>query len=485
MQNNLQSLSYFLPEILIVCSILFLIISDLVNDLKKYSYYIAVFGSLSAFLLVYFGAYPQISISLFNDLLIFDSFSYYFKCLIGFSTLSIIIVSRYSTELDDEYRAEYNVLLLVILLGMFLMTNSINLIMIYLSLELVSIPSYVLAGILKNDKRSNEASLKYVIFGSFASGLMLFGFSLLYGISGSLNIYDIHTSLLTIDNPSAVLFSLILILAGFGYKISMVPFHYWTPDVYEGSPTMVTAFLSVAPKAAGFALLLRVFSVLFTEEGILLGTSPLLNVSWPFLLAVLSAATMTVGNILALRQNNVKRMLAYSTISHVGFMLMAVCTLTPIALNGILFYLLMYAFMNLSAFYMVVYMSNNYNAENIDDWKGIAFKHPLLSACMVLTLVSLAGLPPTSGFVGKVYLFRGLFYDKEFLWLGVVAILNSVVSLYYYFKIVKSMYFYESDNKKVKSSHPVLYWSIVILSSQNILFYFYWSKLYVYIESLF
>ena len=134
---------------------------------------------------------------------------------------------------------------------------------------------------------------------------------------------------------------------------------------------------------------------------------------------------------------------------------------------------------------MLVYVGKNYNAENIDDWKGIAFKHPLLSACMVLTLVSLAGLPPTSGFVGKVYLFRGLFYDKEFLWLGVVAILNSVVSLYYYFKIVKSMYFHESDNKKVKSSHPVLYWSIVILSSQNILFYFYWSKLYVYIESLF
>jgi len=357
--------------------------------------------------------------------------------------------------------------------------------MIYLSLELVSIPSYVLAGILKNDKRSNEASLKYVIFGSFASGLMLFGFSLLYGISGSLNIYDIHGLIININNPSAILFSIILILAGFGYKISMVPFHYWTPDVYEGSPTTITAFLSVAPKAAGFALFLRVFTALFTDEGTFQSALPILNLSWPMLLAVLSAVTMTVGNILALRQKNVKRMLAYSTISHVGFMLMAICTLTPVALNGILFYLLMYAFMNLSAFYMVIYMHNSYKAETIDDWKGVAFKNPVLAFFMVLNLVSLAGLPPTSGFVGKVYLFRGLFYDKEFLWLGVIAVLNSVVSLYYYFKIVKSMYFYEDEKKKVVHAHPVLYCSIIILSLQNLLFYIYWSDLYAYISGLF
>ena len=339
MQNNFQSLSYFLPEILIVFTILFVIISDLISDLKKYSFHLAVFGVLASSLLVFMGGFSADPKMLFNDLLIFDSFSYYFKCIILFSTLSIILVSRYSDELDDEYRAEYNTLLLVILLGMFLMTNSVNLIMIYLSLELVSIPSYVLAGILKNDKRSNEASLKYVIFGSFASGLMLFGFSLLYGVSGSLNIYEIHSMLLNIDNPSVILFSIILILAGFGYKISMVPFHYWTPDVYEGSPTTITAFLSVAPKAAGFALFLRVFSTVFTQDGTMQSVLPIFNLSWPMLLAILSAATMTVGNILALRQDNVKRMLAYSTISHVGFMLMALCTLNTLSSIGILFYL--------------------------------------------------------------------------------------------------------------------------------------------------
>jgi len=257
MQNNFQSLSYFLPELAIIATIMFVILSDLISDLKKYNYYISVCGLLLVVLLLVLGGYSTNGKQLFNDMLIFDSFSYFFKSIILLSTLSIIIISKYSKELDNEYRAEYNTLILVVLLGMFLMTNSINLIMIYLSLELVSIPSYVLAGILKNDRKSNEASLKYVIFGSFASGLMLFGFSLLYGLTGSLYIYDIHTFLLNINNPSAVLFSIILIIAGFGYKISMVPFHYWTPDVYEGSPTTVTAFLSVAPKAAGFALFLR------------------------------------------------------------------------------------------------------------------------------------------------------------------------------------------------------------------------------------
>ena len=485
MQNNFQSLSYFLPEITIVITLLLAIVSDLIEECKKYTYHLILFGLSLTGLLLFLDSSTSVSKYLFNDMLLFDSVSYYFKCIILLSTFSVILVSQYSKELDDEYRAEYNALLLVVLLGMFLMTNSVNLIMIYLSLELVSIPSYVLAGILKNDKKSNEASLKYVIFGSFASGLMLFGFSLLYGLSGTLNIYEIHAFLLNVNNPTAVLFAILLILAGFGYKISMVPFHYWTPDVYEGSPTTITAFLSVAPKAAGFALMLRVFLNLFTLEGDFLSSTPLLGIDWPLLLAILSAITMTVGNILALRQENVKRMLAYSTISHVGFMLMAVCTLTPVALTGIAFYLLMYTFMNLSAFYMVIYMSNNYKAETVDDWKGIAFKTPILSAFTVLNMVSLAGLPPTSGFIGKVYLFRGLFFDQEFYWLGIIAVLNSVVSLYYYFKIVKSMYFFEDDNKKYKKPNSVIYWSIIILSSQNILFYFYWSNLYKYIEGVF
>ena len=483
MENNFQSIQYFLPELILILTILFVIVCDLIPSVSKYSFNLTLFGLLFMALMMFINGSSGEFI--FNKMLIDDMFSFYFNSIILFSTFSIIVVSRYSKELDDEYRIEYNVLLLVVLLGMFLMTSSINLVMIYLSLELVSIPSYILAGMLKNDKKSNEAALKYVIFGSFSSGLMLIGFSWLYGLSGSTNIYEVYSSLSLLDNQSAVLLSILFILVGFGYKVSMAPFHYWTPDVYEGSPITVTAFLSAAPKAAGFALFIRTFFVLFSDSGTFLGSSPILDINWPLLLAILSGVTMTIGNLLALRQDNVKRMLAYSTISHVGFMLMALCTMNVEAIAGIMFYLLMYSFMNLSAFYMVLFASNKLNAVNIDDWNGLAFRTPILSAFMVISLVSLAGLPPTSGFIGKVYLFRSLFYDKEFFWLAIVGILNSVVSLYYYFRIVKAMYFKKSEVTSMINAHPVIYWSIILLSSQNLLFYLYWSDLYEFLLSIF
>ena len=483
--NNLQSIQYFLPELLIVQLALSIIILDLLS-LKKWVNLCVYIGFGCIALLLCQLSSPNDGFSIFNGMLINDSFSYYFKWIILISTFSIVLVSRYSKELDREYWVEFNALILFVLLGMFLMTNSIDLLMIYLSIELVSIPSYILAGILKNDKKSNEASLKYVIFGSFASGLMLFGLSWLYGVSGSTNIYEIYKALAIIDNPYMIYISLMLILVGFGYKISMAPLHYWTPDVYEGSPTVVTAFFSVAPKAAGFAILIRTFSILFTDGNSLsLNVLPLENVNWSFVIAVLAAFTMSIGNLLALKQDNVKRMLAYSTISHVGFMLMAFATTSVEGSVGIMFYLTMYMFMNLSAFFMVIHVENNFAVKNIDQWAGIGYKTPVLSAFMVLSLVSLAGLPPTSGFVGKVYLFRTLFATEQFYWLGIVAILNSVVSLYYYFKIVKSMYFNEKIVKSKETIEMPVYVLIILFSAQNILFYLYWSDLYNYIQGLF
>tara|TARA_B100000029_G_scaffold156523_1_gene151765 strand:- start:1001 stop:2455 length:1455 start_codon:yes stop_codon:yes gene_type:complete len=483
--NNLQSIQYFLPELLIVQLALSIIILDLLS-LKKWVNLCVYVGFGCIALLLCQLSSPNDGFSIFNGMLINDSFSYYFKWIILISTFSIVLVSRYSKELDREYWVEFNALILFVLLGMFLMTNSIDLLMIYLSIELVSIPSYILAGILKNDKKSNEASLKYVIFGSFASGLMLFGLSWLYGVSGSTNIYEIYKALAIIDNPYMIYMSLMLILVGFGYKISMAPLHYWTPDVYEGSPTVVTAFFSVAPKAAGFAILIRTFSILFTDGNSLsLNVVPLENVNWSFVIAILAAFTMSIGNLLALKQDNVKRMLAYSTISHVGFMLMAFATTSVEGSVGIMFYLTMYMFMNLSAFFMVIHVENNFAVKNIDQWAGIGYKTPVLSAFMVLSLVSLAGLPPTSGFVGKVYLFRTLFATEQFYWLGIVAILNSVVSLYYYFKIVKSMYFNEKIVKSKETIEMPIYVLIILFSAQNILFYLYWSDLYNYIQGLF
>ena len=483
--DNFQSISYFLPELLIVQLALSIIILDLLS-LKKWVN-VCIYVGLSFITLLLYQFTPlNESFTIFNNMLINDPFSYYFKWIILVSTFSIIIVSNYSKELDEDYSVEFKALTLFVLLGMFLMTNSIDLLMIYLSIELVSIPSYVLAGMLKNDKKSNEASLKYVIFGSFASGIMLFGLSWLYGLSGSTNIYEIYKAIAVVENPYMIYMSLMLILVGFGYKISMAPLHYWTPDVYEGSPTVVTAFFSVAPKAAGFAILIRTFSILFTDGNSLSqDLMPLADINWTLIIAILSAVTMSIGNLLALKQDNVKRMLAYSTISHVGFMLMAFATISVEGSIGIMFYLTMYMFMNLSAFFMVIHVENNFNAKNINEWAGIGFKSPILAAFMVLSLVSLAGLPPTSGFVSKVYLFRTLFATEQFYWLGIVAILNSVISLYYYFKIVKSMYFIENKiSTKEIIDTPILV-LITAFSAQNLLFYVYWSDLYNYIKGLF
>ena len=459
-----------------------IIILDIIPSTKPYTFNLALASIIaSAFFLCQNHGESH---SLFMGMITLDPFSHYFKYIFLFATFSIILISRFDRQLDKKYASEYNCLLLIVLLGLFLMSSSVNLLMIYLSIELVSIPSYILAGMLKNDKESNEASLKYVIFGSLASGLMLFGLSILYGITGSTDISGISSALQIIEFPLTIYFPLILILAGFGYKISMVPFHFWTPDVYEGAPTPITAFLSVGPKAAGFAILIRIFYTMFTVGGISEGAVTLNGINWPALIAVASAITMTLGNLLAIQQKDVKRLLAYSSISHVGFMLMAFVFISPEAVRAIMLYLFIYLFMNLSAFYMAIFASNKLNAHVIDDWKGMGRINPILSAFMVLSLLSLTGLPPTAGFVGKVYVFAELFKHQQFYWLAVVAILNSVVSLYYYFSIVKAMYLDEVETPvEAIEAHPVIKWSIILFSAQNLLFFIYWEPLIEFIDN--
>tara|TARA_B100000700_G_scaffold86378_1_gene97189 strand:+ start:1344 stop:2795 length:1452 start_codon:yes stop_codon:yes gene_type:complete len=465
--SNINSIPYYLPELMIVLSILCVFIMESIPKYRSLTFLSSCLGLVFAGVLLFFVS-PSNSL-LFEGMLVNDSLSIYFKWLILLSTLSIILVSRDDNSVMDEVKGEYYGMLLIITLGMFAMVSAKNLLMVYLSIEMVSIPSYIIAGISKNDKESNEASLKYVIYGSFASGIMLFGLSFLYGITGSLDIDLVASKLSGFDSSLTVYMAILFILVGFGYKISMVPFHYWTPDVYQGAPITVTAFLSVAPKAAGFAILIRFFYTLFIDNVEIL--------QWPQLIAVLSALTMTVGNILALNQSNIKRLLAYSSISHVGYMLVAFSIISVDSLASIMFYMFFYLFMNLSAFYMAIYMSNKYNADTVDKWNGIGIKAPVLSFFMVLSLASLAGLPPTSGFVAKVYILRNLFADNTFLWLGVVAIINTVISLYYYFKIVRAMYFMQNDELEIKNTPPLLFWSIVIFSLQNIIFYIYWPKL--------
>jgi len=397
------------------------------------------------------------------------------------ATAVIYIVSPYTKELDGNPRHEYYLFMLVVVFGLFLMASALDLIIIYLSIEIVSIGSFVLAGFLKQDRLSNESSLKYVIYGALSSGVMLYGLSLLFGIAGSTNIFDVQAALSDVPERAHIMLAvaLLLILTGFGYKIAMVPFHFWTPDVYQGAPTTITAYLSVAPKAAGFALALRVLGIAFgASSNMNLGEwLPVEGLPFGTLIAIFSAATMTLGNIIALQQSSVKRLLAYSSIAHAGYMLMAATILNAQAVSAIMFYLAVYLFMNLGAFLVAIFIHNRYGYDEIEEWKGLGFQAPAVAVAMGIFLFSLTGLPPTAGFVGKIYLFSVLIEAKQFWWLAVLGVLNSVVSLYYYMRILKAMFLDGEPTDETISDHPALTGTILALVVPVLLFGVYWSPL--------
>ena len=281
--------------------------------------------------------------------------------------------------------------------------------------------------------------MKYVVYGATASGVMIYGFSLLFGLTGTTQIAEIGRSLALGKAALPLYLAAVMVTVGFGYKIAAVPFHMWSPDVYEGAPIPVTAFLSVGPKAAGFAVLVRFFYTVFASPDAVAGWRLSSAVDWTFLFAVLSAATMTVGNLVAIGQRNVKRLLAYSSIAHAGYMLMGFVLLTPAGLKAILFYLVVYLFMNLGAFYVVILVANGTRSEQIADYSGLGSRAPFAAVCLAIFLFALTGIPPFSGFIGKVYLFAEVIH-RGIYWLVLVAAINSAISLYYYARIVKVMF---------------------------------------------
>jgi NADH-quinone oxidoreductase subunit N len=324
--------------------------------------------------------------------------------------------------------------------------------------------------------------LKYAIYGAFSSGLMLYGMSLVYGLTGTFNIYEIGQVLNSSAPDRLTLFiAAVLMLAGFGYKISAVPFHFWAPDVYEGAPTPITAFLSVGPKAAGFALLMRFFNVAFAASGTNGDSSSWLalpGLEWPQLLAWIAAATMTLGNLIAIVQVNLKRLLAYSSIAHAGYALMGVVLLSEQGISATMFYLVVYYLMNLGAFLVVIINQDMLGSESINDYQGLAWRAPIPAVAMGVFLFSLTGLPPTGGFVGKFYLFAALI-KGQFYWLAVVGIINSVISLYYYARILKAMFFEKADSQKsaVLAVSPFYVVLLAVLVLPTILLGVYWTPL--------
>lgn len=429
---------------------------------------------------------------LFGTMITLDPFAAFFKYLIVAAGIIVIVFSMQSHEVRrQETVGEFFCFIAAMTFGMFLMAGASNLLMIYLSIELVSLSSYILAGFSKKLKRSGEAALKYVLFGGAASGVMLYGMSLLYGLTGALDIYSIQSSLaagmvVNVHDWSFVvlMLSIIMILVGFGYKISAVPFHFWTPDVYEGAPVSVTAYLSVASKAAGFAVMARFFYVTFFDSVLDLGKwGSLPLVDWNMIIALLSVLTMTLGNVVAIWQDNLKRMLAYSSIAHAGYLMMGLVVMSDLGLTAMLTYFVIYFFMNLGAFYIVMSVADRIGSEHIDDYRGLGRRAPVIGVGFSIFLVSLTGLPPLAGFIGKWMLFSAVI-EAHFIWLAVIGVLNSAISLYYYARVFRNMYLREPLNG---DESPIVFSPLVIVITilfiiPNIIFGVYFGPLISYAQ---
>ena len=413
-----------------------------------------------------------------------DRFGTFFKL---FTVAAVAVVVLFVMHDRRERRhgiGEYFFLLLGAAIGVFFMVSTTNLLLLVLGLELLSLASYSLAGFHKGDRRSAEASMKYVIFGGLSTGIMLYGISLLYGLTGTLDLRlmgsggadGIPAGLVqqVSVSPVPLGIAVVLVLAGFAYKISVAPFHFWAPDVYEGAPTPVTTFLAVASKAAGFAALLRFLGALFMADGVQQAVADY-GARIGLLLAALSAVTMTLGNLAAVRQASLKRMLAYSSIAHAGYVLIGLACMTHTGFTAAMYYLAAYYFMNLGAFGVLLYFEGLTGSDAIEDLRGLGFRVPLVSVAMVVFLVSLTGLPPTVGFFGKYLLFvEG--WDAGLGWLVVVAALNSVVSLFYYFRVAKALFLARPSEREIVPQ-PVLAGFLALLGAGTILFGLYVTPL--------
>ncbi|MEW5693149.1 MAG: NADH-quinone oxidoreductase subunit N [Candidatus Hydrogenedentota bacterium] len=408
----------------------------------------------------------------FGGLLTIDTFGIYFKITVSIATVITFIISVPSKEIKSERFAEYTIFLFTALLGISFLVSSTHFLMLYLSLEILSIPCYLLATF-SLDKKSSESGLKYMVYGAASTGIMLFGMSLIYGRTASLDLFEISGSLSSslISSDLAVTLGLIFILIGLGYKTGFFPFHMWVPDVFEGAPTPVTAFFSVAPKTASIAVIARLFMQILDP------CSKYGNVDWPMLFAVISAITMSIGNLCALPQTDVKRLLAYSSIAHIGYIFMGLAVPEIFGMFAINFYIFVYTLMNIGAFSVVSVLGKS----GINEFNGFGRKSPLLSVAMTVFLFSLTGIPPLAGFIGKYYLFISVLNIKMY-WLVLLAVLNSVVSLYYYARIIKAMYFEVSETDSLFVAPFYIKFTIFLIMLLVFILGIYWVPLIYFVN---
>ncbi len=442
---NLSDFFYILPEIVLTVGALALLLADLLVPRDRQTILawvtLAVLGATAVALVPVADANVQVS----RGLISVDGFALFFKVLFLISAALTVLMSVRYLEVEGTRAGEYYFLILCATLGMMFMAGGTDLITLFIGLETMAISFYILTGFLKPSRRSNEAAVKYFLLGAFSLGILLYGMSLMYGLSGSTNLRTIATALAGQESDSRLVLAVILVVAGMGFKIAAVPFHMWAPDVYEGAPTPITGFLSVGSKAASFAMLLRIFieglpsMKVSIVENLTHAGAPAIGWGGVGLFYVLAVITMTVGNFAALTQSNLKRMLAYSSIAHAGYLLIGVVTGTPRGITAMLVYLFVYAFMQLGAFAVLALMRRqDVVGDELKDLNGLFFRQPFAAVAMLLFMLSLGGIPPTAGFMGKFWLFSAAI-DSGYYWLAVIGVLNSAVSLYYYIRIVVYM----------------------------------------------
>ena len=446
-EHILNSISHFYPEIAITLTLCVALIADLVLKGRTHAIGWIVIGGLAVTGVLVTMPVGLVE-SIFSDMVAVDPFAVFFKVMILIASVFVILFSMKSRELESyiDRIGEYYMLILGMILGMFLMVGATNVLLMFLAFELTSFCSYVLAGFTRRSPRSAEASMKYIIYGAVSSGIMLYGISLLVGITGAISFYGINEALTAgVDQPMILLIAVLMILVGFGFKIAVVPFHFWAPDVYEGAPITITAYLAVASKIAAFAMTVRFFKVSFIEAGGMdaLGVWGILEgLNWNIIVAIMAAMAMILGNTVALWQDNIKRLLAYSSIAHAGYILMGLVVLTDEGISAIMIYAFIYLFMNMGAFYVAMLVSNKLGTESIEDYKGLGMRAPLECVAMTVFLIALTGLPPTAGFIAKLFIF-GAAISAGWIWLVTIAGITTIVSLFYYMKVVRNMFLFQ------------------------------------------
>lgn len=438
-----------MPEILLTILALILLMADLVIKRKETIAFLSIISAAGvASMLV--GSTG----TTFGGMFISDGYSLFFKFIFLVNVILTVLISVRYIVIENVNFGEYYSLILFSTLGMMIMASAGDLIVLYLGLELMALSTYVLAGFIRYDVKSNEAALKYFLLGAFSSALLLYGMSMIYGLTGTTDIKAIavYIGKNGLEGNKTLLLSMILFAVAFGFKIAAVPFHMWAPDAYEGAPTSITAFMSVGPKAAGFAALGRVFMIA-------LGT---IKLEWSAILIPLAILSMAVGNVVAIAQTNIKRMLAYSSIAHAGYALLGVIAATNEGLAGMMLYMLIYAFMNIGAFAVVIMLrSEGFKGEDITDYEGLAKTHPLSAALMLIFMFSLTGIPPTAGFIGKFYVFMSAI-NAGYTWLVVIAVIFSVISAYFYLRIVMYMYMKEPKEEVKLSTSPGISLALIV-----------------------